>query len=287
MGVRGGGIHWGYAGRPIYVIPLGFPIFPLSSLGWLGVLTPPVAAGPPTIVLLPPLVVNDGGMGNPAINAPGDDDFPLGAKRGDHFVIRPQKAIPLLPPPEGAVPKVDRVLPPAIRPRPPVDADPFAVRKMVNVDKPDPDPVKELARLVKLGKDAFSAGEFGAASEQFDRAIASAPKEALPVFLKAQAAFAAGRYSDAATAIRAGLELDRNWPASPFDPKELYGPNPGLFNDHLAALRGAVAANPREPTLEFLLGYELWFVGEKVEARKWFDLAEKRLPAPGPIALFK
>jgi len=33
------------------------------------------------------------------------------------------------------------------------------------------------------------------------------------------------------------------------------------------------AANPGEPTLEFLLGYQLWFVGEKVEARKWFDAA--------------
>jgi hypothetical protein len=45
------------------------------------------------------------------------------------------------------------------------------------------------------------------------------------------------------------------------------------------------AANPGEATLEFLLGYQLWFVGEKVEARKWFDAAERRLP--GPVALFK
>ena len=112
-------------------------------------------------------------------------------------------------------------------------------------------------------------------------------KLALPVFLKAQAAFAAGRYADAVTAIRAGLELDRAWPTSPFDPKELYGANPALFTDHLATLRGVVAANPGEATLEFLLGYELWFIGEKVEAKKWFDLAEKRLPAPGPLALFK
>jgi hypothetical protein len=89
------------------------------------------------------------------------------------------------------------------------------------------------------------------------------------------------------TAIRAGLELDRTWPTGPFDPKELYGANPALFADHLATLRGVVAANPGEATLEFLLGYELWFIGEKVEARKWFDLAEKRLPAPGPLALFK
>jgi tetratricopeptide (TPR) repeat protein len=176
-------------------------------------------------------------------------------------------------------------MPPAPRPR--FDGDPFAIRKMENVDKPDPDPVKEVARLIKLGKESFASGEFGAASEQFERAIATAPKDALPVFMKAQAAFAAGRYDDAVKLIRAGLDLDRNWPSGPFDPKELCGGNPGLFNDLLATLRGVIAANPGEPTLEFLLGYELWFIGEKVEAKKWFDLAEKRLPAPGPIALFK
>ncbi|HEV3386055.1 MAG TPA: tetratricopeptide repeat protein [Gemmata sp.] len=278
--------------RPTFVVPLGIPIFPFSSLGWLGVWAPPVGVAPRTVVVISPLVFNGGTMGNPGFNpfamplqlAP-EDELPPGAKPDDLVVIRPKKALPLLPPPDAAPPKVARVIPPA--PRPLADADPFAPRRIVNLDKPDPDPVKEVARLIKLGKEAFASGEFGAASEQFDRAIAVAPKDPLPHFLKAQAAFAAGQYDDAVSGIRAGLEFDRNWPSSPFDPKELNGANPGLFNDHLAALRGVVAANPREPALEFLLGYELWFIGEKVEAKKWFDLAEKRLPAPGPIALFK
>jgi hypothetical protein len=280
--------HKGFPGRPTLVVPLGFPIFPFNSLGWLGVYGPPVAVAPPTIVVLSPIVLAGGEMGNPSslqLPLPPDDDLPPGAKPGDHFVIRPRKALPLLPPPDGAPPKVDRAMPPAPRPR--LDADPFAVRKMENVEKPDPNPVKEVARLIKLGKESFASGEFGAASEQFERAIATAPKDALPVFMKAQTAFAAGRYDDAVKSIRAGLDLDRNWPSSPFDPKELCGSNPGMFNDLLATLRGVIAANPGEPTLEFLLGYELWFIGEKVEAKKWFDLAEKRLPAPGPIALFK
>jgi hypothetical protein len=291
-GGRGAAPARGLVVRPTFVVPLGIPIFPFNSLGWLGVWAPPTVVVSPTIVVLPPFVLNPALTDNPNfappfMPLPADDELPPGAKPGDHVVIRPQKALPLLPPPDAAVPKVDRMAPPAPRPRPPADADPFAPRRMVNVDKPDPDPLKETARLIKLGKEAFATGEFGAASEHFDRAIAVAPKNALPVLLKAQAAFAAGRYDDAVKDIRTGLALDPNWPNSPFDPKELYGANPGLFNDHLTALRGVVAANPREPTLEFLLGYELWFIGEKVEAKKWFDLAEKRLPAPGPIALFK
>ena len=39
--------------------------------------------------------------------------------------------------------------------------------------------------------------------------------------------------------------------------------------------------------LEFLLGYQLWFSGDKMEADKLFRAAEKRLAAPGPIELFK
>jgi tetratricopeptide (TPR) repeat protein len=285
-----GGFAWGYSSRIPFAPFGGFPFFPFAPLDWSGFLGPSELAAPQSgiQIVLPPIILNGGSNYNSDVNPPprllpqaANDDLPRGAKPGDHFVIRPNKGLPLLPPPE-PVPLVPPV------PRPPLGGvDPFAPRKMVNVDKPDPDPVKEIARLMKLGKTAFAAEEFGAASEHFDRAIATDPKLALPVFLKAQSAFAAGRYADAVTAIRAGLELDRTWPTSPFDPKELYGANPALFADHLATLRGVVAANPGEATLEFLLGYELWFIGEKVEAKKWFDLAEKRLPAPGPITLFK
>lgn len=128
--------------------------------------------------------------------------------------------------------------PPFRRP-PAIPFDPFAERKVMVEDKADPDPVKEVARLVKLGKDAFEAGEYGAATEQFARAAAVAPRNATPVFLKAQAGFATGRYVNAVAAIRVGLELDRAWPASAFDPKELYGVNPAPFAEHLAALHRA------------------------------------------------
>jgi Flp pilus assembly protein TadD len=158
---------------------------------------------------------------------------------------------------------------------------------LVNVERADPNPVKEAARLVKLGREAFAAGDYGQAAEHFDRATRANPKTAEPHFLKAQAAFAFGGYAEAVTAIRAGLLLDPTWPGGAFDPKEPYGENVRAFIGHLADLRKAVAANPGQPTLEFLLGYQLWFIGEQAEAKRWFGAAEKRLGAPGPIALFK
>lgn len=319
-GLRVAGFAGGFYSRSVFVAPPfapfiappfvpTLPVFPpvatLTPFGWTpGFIQPGWGVGPgwgwfappPTIIVPPPIILagnNDGNNrkpddGNPALafeQLPRPiEPLPRGAKPGDFLVISPK---PNQPQPGQITPEVTRV---AAVPRPPVPAfrfDPFAPRIKVDVEKPDPDPVKESARLVKLGREAFAVGEYGKAAEQFDRATTADPKAAPPHFLKAQAAFAAGSYTDAVTAIRAGLALDPAWPAGTFDPKEPYGANPAAFANHLAELRRAVVANPAEPTLEFLLGYQLWFIGEKVEARKWFDAAEKHLGAPGPIALFK
>jgi hypothetical protein len=319
-GLRVAGFAGGYYSRFVFVAPPVLPVLPpvamLTPFGWTpGFIGPGWGAGPggaypglwgagwgwsgpPVIVVPPPIVLAGNNAADPNANANANpalafeqlprpiDPLPRGAKPGDFLVISPRKDFP---PPGQISPDIPRVAAPmpAPVPRPMFNFDPFANRKLVNVDRPDPDPVKEAARLVKLGRAAFESGEYGKAAEQFDRAAGADPKAALPHFLKAQAAFAAGRYADAVTAIRAGLALDPAWPAAAFDPKAPYGANPAAFTEHLAELRRAVAANPGEAALEFLLGYQLWFTGEKAEARKLFDAAEKRLPAPGPIALFK
>jgi hypothetical protein len=253
-----------------------------------------VYAPPPPVIVLPPPIIFAGNNGNGNGNAmaaggiparPADEPRPLPAGGGDFLVIAPKK--PDFPPPGKIVPEVDRVaagMRPPLLPPPP-KFDPFAVPPPIKIDRPDPDPVKEAARQLKLGRESFALGEYGKAGEHFDRAAVANPKAAEPHFLKAQAAFAAGSYADAVAAIRAGLVIDPAWPAGTFDPKEPYGANPAAFAAHLAELRKVTAANPGESTLEFLLGYQLWFVGEKVEARKWFDAAEKRIP--GLVALFK
>jgi hypothetical protein len=261
-------------------------------------------ASPPVIVVQQPIILaGSSGAGDPNWNWSGnavaggvppppqqpqqEEPRPLGAKPGAFLVIEPKKNLPPLPPPGVIVPEVDRVAAPPKPAAPEVKFDPFAAPMPLRGEKREADPEKEAARLMKLGRDAFAAGEYGKAGEHFERAAAANPKAAEPLFLKAQASFAAGAYADAVGFIRTGLALDPTWPASTFDPKEPYGANAGNFANHLADLRKAAAANPGEPVLEFLMGYELWFIGEKVEAKKWFAAAEKGLAAPGPIALFK
>jgi hypothetical protein len=266
-------------------LPAGWGVGP----GWGGFFVPPV------IIVPPPIILAGGNQddqkndeGNPALafeQLPQPiDPLPHGARPGQFIVIKPRTAAAKL----GQIePRVDRVAS-VPRPRAPeIRFDPFAKVVKTTVEPREADPAKEAARLMALGRAAFAAGEYGQAAEEFERAGVADPKLAQAHFLWAQAAFAAGRYTDAATAIRAGLDLDPAWPATTFDPKEPYGANAAAFADHLADLRKAVAANPNEPTLEFLLGYELWFVGEKAEARKWFDLAGKRLKDAGVVGLFK
>jgi hypothetical protein len=295
--VAGGFVPWrGPAFFPLHPRPFfGPPVagIPLAPFGWGGfwgggttiIISPPLIISPPAIIVVagnnsPAAPSRDDGL-PPREPIPVGEEGPRGAKPGDHLVIRPRKGEPA-PPLVFPLPAA-----PAVKNLPPVPIDPFAVRKPVNIEKAEPDRVKELARLVKLGEAAFAAGEFGRAAEHFDRATAIDPRAALPHFLKAQAVFASGGFAEAVKAIRAGLALDPAWPAGKFDPRELYGGNPAAFAGHLEDLEKAVAANPGEATLEFLLGYELWFLGKRVEARKFFAAAEKRLGDPDPIALFK
>jgi hypothetical protein len=252
-----------------------------------------VAPQPPVIVLPPPIILAGRNNGLPGGNGggviPPDDPPPMPVNAANFLVIEPKK--PALPPPGQVVPAVDRVakadhLPLLPPPRP--ERDPFAPpRGLLPRDAADADPAKEALRQTRLGREAFAGGEYGRAVERFEKASVANPKAAGPHFHRAQALLAAGSYAEAVAAVRAGLALDPAWPASLFDPKEPYGAGAVRFAEHLAELRTAAAANPDEPTLQFLLGYQLWFIGEKAEARKWFAAAEKRLANPEVIALFK
>jgi Flp pilus assembly protein TadD len=230
-------------------------------------------------VPIPVPVVVAGGIG--PIGA-GSNAVPLpqGARPDEFLVIAPRR--------EATVPDVPRV---AAAPRPParpaIKFDPFKPPAVVKAEMPEAEPEREAARLVKLARAAFAAGEYGRAAEHFARAAAADPTDATVYFWNAQARFASGNYAEAVSLIREGLVRDPKWPEKPFDPAVLYGDRPERFVVHLLALKKAAADHPNVPTLEFLLGYELWFSGEKAEAEKLFRTAEKRLAAPGPIALFK
>ena len=287
---RAAGFSGGFVKRSVFVPPPVFlaPVAPFGPAnfapvgfggpfwgGWgpgFGGFGPPVVAVP---VPIPVVVGGNFPDPNERPNVPPPPPNPVLRVRPDDFlVIAPRRDV---------IPEVPRVA--DARPGPIMMFDPFAMP--VRVEEPDPDPRKEALRLLKLGRAAFAAGDFGRAAEHFERASIADPADAVTYFLHGQAKFAAGEYREAVARIRAGLARDPKWPNARFDPVELYGARPERFVLHMIALKKAVADNPNQVPLEFLLGYQLWFSGDKAEANRLFRASEAGLPDPGPFALFK
>lgn len=209
----------------------------------------------------------------------GVPDIPARPK-GDFLVVKP---IP------------DGVGRPPVRPRIPDPADP-AGPKFVRPPAggglarglvvPPADP-KDLAVFhVRLARFAFADEQYGRAAEQLAFAIAATPADPVPYFLLAQVRTATGDYAGAVAAIRDGMTRDPDWPVSTFRVRELYGRFPARFDDHFAELKAVSAANPGDPTLAFLVGYHLWFLGDKADAAKLFRRAAERVRDPGIVERF-
>jgi hypothetical protein len=144
-------------------------------------------------------------------------------------------------------------------------------------------PVAEADRVAEAAKKAFADGQYGRALELFRRAVVVTPQDASAHFNVAQAAFALGKFRDAVEAIKAGVTLRPDWADARFTIRDLYGKKASIFDDHLKALRQAVAAFPEDPALLFLLGHQLWFDNKVAEAKpllqKALALGKDRTPA--------
>jgi len=252
--------------------------------GWPGLYGYGAPFYAPLVIQQPIIVVQP----QPLVLAAPDDDVPAQLNPNDFIVIRPHPAPApqQLPPPAVQNPPKPREVPaPRVPQRRPVELG-VKPRELPGEPAPEANAKAESARQVRLGKEAFEAMQYGRATERFERAAAVAPDEALPYFMLAQARFAAGKYREAVAAIADGMKRQPNWPASRFQPRDLYGNNIGLFDNHLQALRQALEAFPDDAGLLFLLGYELWFDGKKDEARRMFDKAARRATDPTLIEAF-
>jgi Tetratricopeptide repeat len=171
----------------------------------------------------------------------------------------------VVPPPEFEAPAVKA--PPKVpnlgpAPKPPevIVPDPAKV--------PPPPPGRvEADRIVESGRKAFADGQHGRALELFRRAAEIMPNEPSVHFLVSQAQFARGKYREAVAAVASGMAIRGDWSEARFAPRDLYWKKPAVFDDHLQALRDAVAAYPDDAGLIFLLGHELWFDGKHDEAK--------------------
>jgi tetratricopeptide (TPR) repeat protein len=147
-------------------------------------------------------------------------------------------------------------------------------------------PMPEAGEVLGQGKFAFARAEYGVALECFRRAIALAPQESSSWFLLAQTQFAIGKYDEAAANIVEGMKRRPDWPASRYQSRDAYRLNPAAFDIQVQSLREAVAANPDDPRLLFLLAVELWFDDKRAEARPLFEMAAKLAKDSAPAQAF-
>lgn len=251
---------YGFGFGPIYG-----PV-PSWYYGWPGVpLAPyPVVVQPPTPVVIQNVIqVPGGGGAGPARNGfipPEADILPPAAIKP---VPVPKAARPAAPAPPAA-PDLRRDLPRMPAAGAQADAD----------------------RITEAGRRAFTDGQYGRALELFRRAAELTPKEPAAHYLVSQAQFALGKYREAVAAITTGMAVRPDWPNARFHSRDLYWKKPELYDDHLAALRQAVAALPDDPALVFLLGHQLWFDDRRDEARGLFQKAEDMGKGQTPAAAF-
>jgi hypothetical protein len=136
------------------------------------------------------------------------------------------------------------------------------------------DPQDESARLLHQGVAAFQDGEYGLGGQRFRQVLVLTPGMTRAYHLLAQAEFAVGKYRDAVDAIHAGMNVDKQWPRMAFQPRlELYRGRDPEYGEHLKRLADAVAANPNNATLLFLVAHQLWFDGQRKDALALFQRA--------------
>jgi hypothetical protein len=141
-------------------------------------------------------------------------------------------------------------------------------------------PREEAEQLLRLGREAFAAREYGRAALRFGQAAAADPTMSLAPFLLAQAQLALGKYDEAVDAIHAGLRLQPDWPTAGFRPVELYERHVADLPLHLRRLEEARERHPDDPVLLFLSAYQLWLDGRREEARPLFERAAQKAAGP-------
>ena len=121
-----------------------------------------------------------------------------------------------------------------------------------------------------LGVRQFQNGSFRKAAEQFEDSAENAGDDPTPSFFLAQSRFAVGDWAGAARAVRQGLQTNPDWVELGFDLRQLYG-REDRFQSQLTELAAHLKQTPLDRDALFLLGFELFFSGQKDRAQVIFE----------------
>ena len=130
-----------------------------------------------------------------------------------------------------------------------------------------------------LGEEAFRAGKYQDAANDFRHALIDDPTGGGLIMLLGQALFQTGNFNEAAGATQAAMNLlpVEKSGAAIENYKQLYG-NVGDYTSQLKNLEKARDAKPDDPAIRFLLGFHFGYLGYPKQAVRELDKAVELQP---------
>jgi tetratricopeptide (TPR) repeat protein len=138
--------------------------------------------------------------------------------------------------------------------------------KLAAENAPEPEAQTDADVLFDEGVNAFAEADYDKAVEKFNQARLNSPEDKIMPFALSQAMFAAGRYTEAAAVLRAGLEEMEPGQEGVFYPRGLYEDDQLLLKQ-IDLLKTNTQAYSDNPDLNLLLGYHLLGTGNIAESK--------------------
>ncbi len=113
----------------------------------------------------------------------------------------------------------------------------------------------------------FQQGDYPAAVDAFRLATEADHGDAAARIYAGHALFAVGRYRDGVQFLRRAFQLQPRITYLSYDIRNDYG-DPADFDRQLDDLRKALALSPQDPDRLFMLGYVLYYTGQRGEAHR-------------------
>jgi tetratricopeptide (TPR) repeat protein len=124
-------------------------------------------------------------------------------------------------------------------------------------------------KFVDYGDRQFKRGDYRQAVERYRKAQAQAPDVADIYFRLGFAEMGSGKYAEAVSAIRDGLQLKPDWPNSGFVLEELY-PTAETKREVFRQLHAYLDQNPNDADAQYLLAVLQYFDGQSEAAEVRF-----------------
>ncbi|MHC4781187.1 MAG: tetratricopeptide repeat protein, partial [Planctomycetota bacterium] len=126
--------------------------------------------------------------------------------------------------------------------------------------------------LFKLGNQLFTEGKYAQAAHAMGAAILKKPDDPLPYFEMGHALFAAGFFRHASRVLSLGIEIFPRWREVEMDLVTLFPlERRGDFDLRVAALKKVLEGGSRDGASFFLMGYVLYFSGDRGASKPLFE----------------